>query len=190
LNRNRENQDYIFGYGSLLRDRASGQEAESPRLCHLAGFQRTWNIAMDNRRTLPGYKHYLDPRDGSRPEVFVTFVNLVPAEGHAVGGIVFPVDHLDLAALDARERNYERRDVSDCVSGGGTGRIWTYIGTGDAEDRYNEGVREGRAVVSREYLEGVRNSFRRVSEQALLDFDASTDAPECPVVDLERIDLK
>lgn len=144
---------------------------------------------MDNTQTLSGYKYYVHPRDKSRPQVFVTFVNLVPAEGHSVSGIVFPVDHDGLATLDERERNYERREVTDRVGETVSGRIWAYVGTHDAEERYREGVRLGRAVISREYVEGIREDFRSVSETALEEFDASTDPPECPIMDLERVDL-
>ena len=35
---------------------------------------------MDNSVDLPGYKHYVDP-DGARPDVKVTFLNLVEAAG-------------------------------------------------------------------------------------------------------------
>src|SRR3712207_7042258 len=53
--------DWVFGYASLV-DRPGAHEAE------LRGFHRRWNAAMDNSVDLPGYKHYLDPGDGSRSE--------------------------------------------------------------------------------------------------------------------------
>jgi Gamma-glutamyl cyclotransferase, AIG2-like len=119
----------------------------------------------------------------------VTFVNLVPVEGDSVAGVVFPVDREELAALDRRERNYERHDVTDRIEQTVDGRIWTYIGTHAAEERHAEGLRLGRAVVSRAYLEGIRDAFRNVGEAALGEFEASTDPPGCPTMDLERVDL-
>ncbi len=191
LTDSRANQDYVFGYGSLLRDRPKGERLVSvAQLCHLAGYRRAWNVATDNTQTIPGYKCYIDPVERSRPEVFVTFVNLVPNEGHSVSGVVFAVDDDDLAALDRRERNYERQDVTELVSEDVGGRIWTYIGTSDARARYREGMQTRRAVVNRRYIEGVRAGFASFSEAALEEFEATTDPPECPIVDLERVDLR
>ena len=63
---------FVFGYGSLVR-RPDGIP------CHLLGHRRAWNVAMDNRRTIPGYKYYVDPETGERPPVRVTFLSLYPA---------------------------------------------------------------------------------------------------------------
>ena len=46
---------------------------------------------MDNRRTIPGYKYYVDPDTGERPPVHVTFLNIYPAAEGRVNGIAFPV---------------------------------------------------------------------------------------------------
>ena len=70
---------------------------------------------MDNTRDLPGYKYYVAP-DGTRPAVFVAFLDVAPAAGASVGGVCSPVDATLLAELDARERNYERRDVTALVA--------------------------------------------------------------------------
>jgi cation transport regulator ChaC len=182
---------YIFGYGSLLGDRADNQDRRAePLICHLHGYRRTWNVAMDNRRTLPGYKYYIDPQTGERPAIFVTFLNLVPNRSQLVNGVLFPVDPDQLEVLDDRERNYERHEVTDNVSEHVAGQVWVYIGTPDSEDRFREGQRSGQAVVSREYIDGVYADFRLTGEQALREFEASTDEPGCPIVDLVRVDVE
>ena len=71
---------FVFGYGSLVR-RPGGIP------CHLLGHRRAWNVAMDNRRTIPGYKYYVDPETGERPPVRVTFLNLYPAAEGQVNGV-------------------------------------------------------------------------------------------------------
>jgi cation transport regulator ChaC len=149
----------VFGYGSL----APG--GGTPARLH--GYRRAWNVAMDNRATIPGYKYYVDAA-GRRPEVFVTFLNLVPGDG--VDGVVFEADR---AALDARERNYRRVDVSDRVEL--PGPVYAYIGLDEAVARFEAGHREGRAVAQRAYVESVRG----IAEPP----------PELPVLDLTRIDL-
>jgi gamma-glutamylcyclotransferase (GGCT)/AIG2-like uncharacterized protein YtfP len=178
--------DHVFGYASLLNDmRREGEE-----LCRLRGYRRSWNVASDNRRTLPGYKLYLDPRTGERPEVFVTFLNLVPDETCSVEGILFPVSAQALELLDMRERNYKRRDVTGEIDETVEGRVWCYFGKPEAEARCREGREMGRAVVNRGYYERVRAGFAACGEGALADFEKSTEEPGCPVVELERVEIE
>ena len=58
---------YVFVYGSLL-----GIEVAAP--CVLRDHACGWDVAMDNRATIPGYKYYVDPGAGERPAVYVTFL--------------------------------------------------------------------------------------------------------------------
>ena len=150
---------FVFGYGSLAPN--GGTPA------HLPGYRRAWNVAMDNRVTIPGYKYYVDAW-GERPEVFVTFLNLVPGDG--VDGVLLEAG--DLAQLDARERNYRRVDVSDAIDV--PGPVYAYIGLDEAVARFEAGHREGRAVAQRGYVESVRGI---------------AEPPALPVLDLTRIDL-
>lgn len=136
------------------------------RVATLRGYERRWQVAMDNRVDLPGYKYYVDSKTGERPPVCVAFLDLAPASGRSVKGVVFEAD---LDALDGRERNYARREVMDGVV--------AYIGTPDARERY----RRGPTVVSAEYLESVRRGLARIG--------ASTESPPVPIRHLERIDL-
>jgi cation transport regulator ChaC len=179
--------EFVFGYGSLL-SREPSERRSRTRPAHLDGFRRTWNIAMDNRVDLPGYKYYRDP-DGSRPPVFVTFLNLRPAPGARVNGVVYELTAQELRALDLRERNYERVEVTDHVAEASAGRVWTYVGRDDARERYETGLTTHRAVVSREYYDEVSLGFASLGAGALDEYTATTDPPACPVRDLERIDL-
>src|SRR5215208_4700418 len=130
--------EHVFVYGSLL---GLGHAAPCLLRDHACG----WDVAMDNRVTIPGYKYYVDP-DGSRPAVYVTFLNLVPGEG--VDGVVVDAD---LDVLDARERNYARVDVSDVIDV--PGPVYAYLGLGEAVERFEAGRRQGRAEVTRGYLD-------------------------------------
>lgn len=178
----------VFGYGSLLDRLPSHPEHPRVHPARLRGYRRTWNIAMDNSVDLPGYKYYVTP-DGERPPVFVTFLNLAPHAKGPVNGIVFEVTAHELDALDLRERNYERVDVTRQVEVAVQGQIWAYLGNADARGRYETGVAQSRAVVSREYFEGVRQGFAAMGPKAITEFDATTDAPACPMSELLRIDL-
>jgi gamma-glutamylcyclotransferase (GGCT)/AIG2-like uncharacterized protein YtfP len=137
----------------------------------LRDHRRGWGVAMDNRRTIPGYKFYVDPATGERPAVFVTFVCIWPEPGGTVEGVVFEVDDDGLAALDRRERNYDRRDVSAHVDGDGT--VWAYLASDAGRERFAAGRAAGTAVVSEEYLASV----------------PGTDPPPLPVLPLLRRDV-
>jgi hypothetical protein len=139
---------------------------------------------MDNSVDLPGYKYYVDPNDGSRPPLFVAFLNLEPDASTVVNGVVFPVEAAELPELDARERNYERRAVE--IDGE---RAWAYVGTADARARYETGSSRGAAVVDRAYLDLVRDSFAALGDEELRRYEASTDAPAVPVRALRRVEL-
>lgn len=175
---------YVFGYGSLAASPAGGYVTE------LRGHRRRWGVAMDNRRDLPGYKWYRLASTGERPAVFVAFLDVVAADGQAVNGVCRPVTARELAALDARERNYDRVEVTELVAEA-RGRVWAYAGSAAGRARLREGVRSGRAVVSRAYRDQVEAGFRALGPAALAAYRASTDSPPdgCATLDLERVDL-
>jgi hypothetical protein len=130
---------------------------------------------MDNTRDLPGYKYYVDPETGERPAVYVAYLDLAPDPASTTRGVLFQRD--DLPPLDERERNYERADVTDGIDPPPTGRVWAYIGTPAARERFER----GNAVVSRAYLQGVR--------QGLAQIGVAPPDPPVPVLALERVDL-
>src|SRR3954451_21912489 len=127
---------FVFGYGSLLDD-ASGVPSA------LEGWRRGGGVAMDNRRTLPGYRYFLDAATGERPAVYVAFLDIRERAGAHVNGVVFPAD---LQALDARERNYARVEVTGHVRPDPGGPVWAYAGLPEARERCATGRRAGIAV--------------------------------------------
>jgi cation transport regulator ChaC len=180
----RHRPHFVFGYGSLvgLRDGA--------RAASIEGLRRVWDVAMNNALDLPGYKYFLDEATRERPEIFVAFLNLRPTAGAVTNGVLLPVAARDVEALDGRERNYRRIDVSDRITGAPPrARVWTYVGTEDARERFGTGVRRGVAAIQRRYLDGVLADFRALGERSLRAFHRSTDPAPCPVRDLARIDL-
>ena len=173
----------VFGYASLVID-DDGRGA----LASLPGYRRVWGVATDNARSIPGYKMYLRRSDGTRPPVYVAFMDLEPDPACSVKGVVRQVDAADLRDLDRRERNYERVEVTGQIEGV-EGRVWTYRGSAEAHERLRRGRELGRAVVSRDYLEKVREGFRRLGaeeERSVLDPSSLEDLA---VWDLERVDL-
>ena len=162
---------FVFGYGSLL-------EGATGVPCRLRGWGRRFGVAMDNSRTIPGYKYFVEAGTGARPAVFVAFLDVEPEPGAAVQGVAAEVDAALLAALDERERNYARVEVTAALDRDLGAPVWAYTGLPEARARYATGP----TVVSRAYLESVRAGFAAFG----LGFDTE---PEVPVLDLERIDV-
>jgi hypothetical protein len=151
----------------------------------LAGFARGWGVAMDNGRDLPGYKYYT-AADGTRPPVFVSFLDVAPAAGGAtVNGLCLPVDAAQLARLDRRERNYLRLDVSDRIDAGGA-RVWAYVGTPAARGRLAGARGDGRAVIDAGYLRAVERAFAALGADELELCRPSLDPGGLPIVELVR----
>ena len=161
---------HVFGYGSLLADRHGAP-------CRLRDHRRDWDVAMDNRETIPGYKVYLDPETGEQPPLHVAYLSIVPAAGECVEGIAFAVTDEELAALDRRERNYDRREVTPLIEGDlGGDRIWAYFGSADGRRRLADARRSGTGVVVRGYLDKLP--------------DAIAVPDDLPVVPLLRRDVR
>ena len=172
--------EYVFGYGSLVH-------APGGHLAELLGHERRWGVAMDNARDLPGYKCYLAP-DGSRPAVFVAFLDVAPAAGACVNGVCTPVDPGLFPGLDARERNYERVDVTARIPGA-RGRTWAYLGSAAGRERFERGRATSSCVVAADYLELVREGFRARGDAEYRRAAASLDPDGLPVRPLRRVDL-
>jgi dephospho-CoA kinase len=173
---------YIFGYASLVAAPAAGRAL-------LRDHRRVWGVAMDNAVEVPGYKVYAMP-DWQRPVLAVAFLDLEEAGGAEVEGTLLAVDASGLAALDQRERQYERVDVTALVDPAPDGTVWTYLGRAPGRARVAAG-RTGTATVAiqRSYVELVEAAFAAWGDDALARYHASTEPPPFPVLDLTRIDL-
>ncbi len=181
-------EQHVFGYGSLSSDGLAARAARA-RICRLRDHRRTWNVAMDNTVDVPHYKHYLSDDGAPRPAVFVTFLNVLAAPGSTVNGVLLPVGEDELRALDRRERSYERVDVAELLDERPAGRVWCYTGGAAARERFERGLARGTALVDARYRDAVRAGFAALGAEALAEFDASTDAPRCPIEPLRRVDL-
>ena len=193
---NAGNGQFVFGYGSLTARSGvvlTRELKEHGFVADLAALRRTWGVAMDNRRDLPGYKYYTDAH-GQRPNVFVAYLDLVDAPedpGAKVNGLCVPVDDATLEQLDRRERNYERADVSDRIAGGAPdgARVWAYVGMAAARERLAEGRRTGTAVIDAGYVRTVEAGFAVLGDDELAAVRASLAPGDLPVVELTRHEL-
>ena len=174
---------HVFGYGSLVG-------LPDARRATLRGHRRVWGVAMDNSVAVPGYKVYESP-EGARPAVAVAFLDLVADGGSAVEGALLAVDAGTLDVLDARERQYERINVTGAIDPApGGGPVWTFVGRAPGRARVAAG-RAGTApvVIQRAYVDLVEAAFAALGDDALARYRASTEPPPFPVAELARVDL-
>jgi cation transport regulator ChaC len=172
--------DWVFAYGSLL---PAGHVVlpEGAVAADLVGWRRSWSVAMDNGVDLPGYKHYEAP-GGVRPDVMVCYLGVDEHPGAVVNGVALQVGADELPALDERERNYERREVTGQLSARLGGRVWTYVGRRAGRSRARRGHRERRLAVASSYLERVLAGFDLLRQRRR--FEMLTEPPSAPIADL------
>jgi hypothetical protein len=171
----------VFGYASLV------ELAGDAVLGRLHGYRRFWGAAMNNWEGGEDVKHFLDRDTGERPRIRVAYLDLREQKESVVNGVAIPVDSARLAALDAREINYERVDVSGALEGSVSERVFTYIGVGAARERCRQGVAEGDIYVSRDYAAGVRLAFERLGAGALAEYERTTDPLPFPERELQVV---
>ncbi len=174
---------HVFGYGSLASEHPGCPVAV------LRGWRRVWGVAMDNRVDVPGYKSYRLRADGSRPAVFVAYVDIEPDPGTAVTGVCMPVDEAALAVLDRRERNYDRIDVTQAIAPRTPGRVWAYRGSADGRARLREGRAAGCAIVSRDYLANVVAGVTAIAPEDAGAVERSPGLAGLEILDLERVEI-
>lgn len=182
-------KQFIFGYGSLVdrQDLAEylGQENPEYNFVEIKGLKRDWRVAMDNLKDLPNYKYYVDAQ-GLRVDKYVAFLNVAFAQESKVNGVLFSVDPAKLPDLDARERNYERIDISHLCQDVCRGRVWTYMAKQESQERFRKGYTQAKVVIQQAYLDFVLGAFQSVGYHFLFDFIKSTDFHDLPIMDLKR----
>lgn len=169
---------HLLAHGSL----AATAPAAAP-LVRVDGVRRAWGVGMDNAVDVPGYRRFLRADDGSRPDVVVAFADLLPETGAHADAVLLAVDAPALAVLDARERNYERVDVTALVAGAPPGVVWAYLGHAEGRARLRDAVAAGRAAAWAAYRTGI------VAAYAARGLDVRPELDGLPLLDLveERI---
>ena len=176
-------EQYVFGYGSLV----AGAPMSAARL---RGHRRVWGVAMDNSIDIPGYKSYRSSIDGSRPEVFVAFLDIVEDAGASTGGSLIAVDDVLLGTLDARERNYDRIEVTGQIEGAPpNATVWTYRGSIAGRARLDRAKRHGNAAVDVEYVQSIRTAMQALGFGPEAESDGWVDPDPLRLMILDRVEI-
>lgn len=177
---------WVFGYGSLASPtslaRTIGRTvdlATEVTTAHLHGYGRRWNYGSLQLR---GSWHH----DGRRVvDGLVVSLGLAEAAADGCNGVVVHVSDDELAALDWRERDYERTDVSDRIETDRAiaGPVVTYVPRRSAVERYEQARDDFRAGIRRSYWDLVRGAFADLGDHHLAVYE-QTPPPDVPVVDI------
>ena len=124
-------QILLVGYGTLLSQASVAQtvggDAQEKIFIPVTvrGFRRLFNLRPD---------HYEPSFHLSEEPIEVAAMNVMASEGARFNGLAFPVSDQELAALDERERYYQRIriPIEAFDSGRPLGEAWTYSASPDA----------------------------------------------------------
>jgi cation transport regulator ChaC len=182
---------WVFGYGSLVSPASLadtiGRTVVSGVDTHdavVSGFARRWNygsIHSVGDWTLDDGTHV----DGGT----IIALGIVESAPDSVNGTISLVTTDALAALDRRERNYARIDVTDRVASAVevVGVIETYVPRPSSIERYERARDAGTAGVRRTYWDLVNAAFAELGPDHVNRYRNSTLAPDVPIVDIVNI---
>ncbi|MCG6903322.1 MAG: gamma-glutamylcyclotransferase [Rhodobacter sp.] len=149
---------FFFGYGSLVNRATHAFSDAYP--ARLTGWRRAWRHTQ------------------LRP---VAFLTAVPAPGHVIDGLVAHVPGDDWAALDERERAYDRTPVTDSMDHGVPRDIHVQV---YAIPHGKHGQPDRAHPVLLSYLEVVVQGYlREFGEAGVQRFFETTDGWDAPILD-------
>jgi len=189
-----EGSVWVFGYGSLVSPTSlGGTLGRTPvrgrdfLAAEVQGWSRRWNYGI---RTQPG--SLIGP-DAQRVSVLVA-LGVVEASEEWMNGVIALVHPEELRRLDARERNYDRVDVTDQIrvlddspQTETIDRVVVYVPKVVAIDMYEEARVNGRAAIEQRYWDLVDGAFEALAPGHGDRYRATTPAPSVPVLNVSRV---
>ncbi len=182
---------WVFGYGSLVDPDSLGRtlgRTVTPGAdfvaAELSGWGRRWNYGVGHVTGSWQRRDGVVIDDG-----VIVALGVVASVDESANGIVARVSDIELTALDQRERDYDRVDVTASVSITGAplepgARIVTYVPRPSAIERYETARDRGRAGIRGTYWGLVDAAFAMWGPAALERYRSSTPPPDVPVVAL------
>ncbi|MGA1440859.1 MAG: gamma-glutamylcyclotransferase family protein, partial [Ilumatobacteraceae bacterium] len=154
---------WVFGYGSLVSPGSFGATIGrrlrvGPEfvVARLDGFGRRWNYGIR------GFEGVSAGWDGAERTWTLVALGVTVSPSETVNGVVAPVSTDELAALDRREREYDRVDVTASIGGVDVrdgDRVVTYVPRPAAVARAASAHSERRAAIELRYSDLVLGAF-------------------------------
>jgi len=167
---------YIFGYGSLVSSadvaRTLGRHPEFIYPITLNGWIREWGIVIDNA----GAQHRsVRLADGTVVPGCIVVLNVRRPTAQErpthPNGVLFEVTEAELLLMDARETHYDRHEVTQDITGGPPGVIYTYVGRD--QHLLRPTIRKS-VVIPADYSELVAQAFLGLDEAMHKTYLSST----------------
>lgn len=176
----------IFGYGSLLSvgslERTLGRAYDGPfAVCDIEGWRRAWDVAMPNSAYFATVD---DQRVFPRENLYL---NIRPAPGETLTGVLFVVSAAELAVYDEREWIYDRVAVTQDLHGVALNGCdaWAYVGKPEFIRREVASWRD--AGIRASYLAIVESGLAALGPDVRARYQKSTDPPPGHLVFLDEI---
>lgn len=176
----------LVGYGSLLSrlslERTLGRTYTGPFLqCTVRGWRRTWDAAMPNR------KFYTEGPEGRTTPRAILYLNVTRDPSTNINGVIFVVDHEELAAYDQRESIYDRVDVTaDLDVNVEGGPIYMYVCR--PEHRVANAISPADAAVRATYLQIIEQGLSDFDQEFRQHYEKSTDIPPANLIVEDRVE--
>ncbi|MDB4948940.1 MAG: hypothetical protein JWM27_1589 [Gemmatimonadetes bacterium] len=166
----------LFGYGSLMdpasAGRMLGREVAAAELvpATLRGYVRTWTL---RERVVA---------EAAGGEVTAVFLDLSPAPGRRVNGVLMRLSDAEMAFARVREKNYDAVDVTALVHPSpdetalGAAPVWTFI----ARPAFVARPGDGEMFVMERYERKVEAACARFGPRFREEFAASTVPADLP----------
>ena len=182
-------RDWVFGYGSLVSPKSLARTirrvavpGENFHEAVLAGYGRRWNYGVMHITATWTSESGETIDDGT-----IVALGVIPADDESVLGVVAQLSEEELAALDHRERNYTRVDVTEQVASEASigGRVFTYVPRNASIETYQAARDAGRAGIRRTYWDLVQAAYGELGADQLERYRSETPDPDVPLVDIE-----
>lgn len=177
---------WVFGYGSLVSQASFGstvgrtpQPGVDFHEAELHGYGRRWNYGVASRRGES------DASDGSVRQWTIVALGIVASDGESANGVIGWADPVEIEALDRREQQYDRVDVTDLVvvrDAEVDAPIVTYVPRREPRARYEEARDRGEAAVEQRYWDLVDGAFAALGPDRRERYRATTPDPDIPIV--------
>ena len=182
---------WVFGYGSLVSPASFGHTlgrtltvGRDFHEAEVAGYGRRWNYGV---RSATGET---TDSDGTVREWTIVVLGVVESADETVNGVVAWVGDDEIEALDRRERNYDRVDVTHlaAVRHGVSlsGPIETYVPRPEPLQRYRDAYAAGTAAIEERYWNLVDDAFAELGVDRRDRYRATTPVPDIPVLAMRR----
>lgn len=179
---------WVFGYGSLVSPVSFGHTLGrelTPGVdffeAELIGYGRRWNYGTDVTFAAVG------PDGVERSDWTFIALGLVEGPDETTNGVIGWVDDVELAALDLRERRYDRVDVTALTTHrlpdvASEAPVVTYVPRAEPIAAFEAARERGVAAITARYWDLVDEAFGDLGDDRRERYHATTPASGLPVL--------